>query len=302
MNKTAREDKFCFCWWLVFLSMLSLLLPTLCFYGFLTDKTFYIIQFVIQIFLMIPAIIGLIPIIFKKETCELGFHKFPPVLVPIIIALPIFLQQFINIFMLPFNRILIFLFDTGTTDLLVKPDGVLNWILAILSICILAPVIEEILCRGILMHYLKPYGILVSLIVSALAFALLHFDPKTLIPIFFLGLLFGVIRLLTNSIWGAILAHSANNILAFILQMLPQTQQSANVILLTLSVILFPLLFVLLLKLSPKENREKIQIKPTKKMKLSVGAILCLSIYELYALLILIIKLSSFITGDSYLI
>lgn len=302
MNNMGGKRDFCTGWWIIFLTMLSLLIPSILVFGILTDENYYIIQFFTQLPLLIPSIIGLLLISMRGELSDLGFKKFPLVLIPVIILIPFVAQQFVNLSLLPFNKLLEFLFDIGKDDILPHPHNTLNLILGIISICILAPLIEEFLCRGVFMHYLKPYGLLVSLTASSLAFSLLHFDPKTFILIFFLGILFGGIRILTNSLWACILAHSANNILAFILQLHPDVLQNANIFIVITSIILFPLLFILLLKLSPKKNREKIQIKPLKKMRVSVGAILCLSVYELYALLLLIINLSSIITGDSYLI
>ena len=302
MNNIGRKRDFCTGWWIIFLTMLSLLIPSVFVFGILTDENYYIIQFFTQLPLLIPSLLGLILISKRGELEGLGFKRFPKILIPVIILIPFVAQQFVNFSLLPFNKILEILFDVGKEEILPVPHNALNLISGIISICILAPLIEEFLCRGVFMYYLRPYGLLVSIIASSLAFSLLHFDPKTFILIFFLGVLFGVIRILTNSLWACILAHASNNILAFILQLHPEILQDANIFILISSIILFPLLFTLLLKLSLKTNREKIQIKPLKKMRVSVGAILCVSIYELYALLLLIIKLSSVITGDSYLI
>lgn len=79
-------------------------------------------------------------------------------------------------------------------------------------ICLIIPMLEEILFRGILFRYLKTNsGLTFSIVVQALAFALIHGQLYRVIYAFFLGLVFCSIYLWCKSIWASVLAHIVYN-------------------------------------------------------------------------------------------
>ena len=79
------------------------------------------------------------------------------------------------------------------------------------------PFVEEVFFRGFLFAGLAArYGLYVGVAVSAVLFALVHFSPATIIPIFVTGVLFALVYHTTRSIWIPIAAHSAQNILALL--------------------------------------------------------------------------------------
>jgi len=87
-----------------------------------------------------------------------------------------------------------------------------------LGAVVLAAVCEEILFRGILMQLLARGGRWRSAIfVSALLFAVFHLDFIGLLPRTLLGVYFGILVWRSGSIFPAMLAHGANNLLAFAL-------------------------------------------------------------------------------------
>lgn len=83
---------------------------------------------------------------------------------------------------------------------------------------ILAPVIEEIVFRGILLRGLQSrYGFLSSAVITSAIFAILHPQlPMGFLSIFTLGLVFSTLVGITGSLWPAILAHGINNALVFV--------------------------------------------------------------------------------------
>lgn len=82
---------------------------------------------------------------------------------------------------------------------------------------VVAPLTEEILFRGFLYGTLRRYaGAFGSIVVSALAFALLH-EPITFLPIFVIGCLLAYLYERTGSIVAPIAAHAANNLYTFVL-------------------------------------------------------------------------------------
>ncbi|HCY6405554.1 TPA: CPBP family intramembrane metalloprotease [Staphylococcus aureus] len=88
--------------------------------------------------------------------------------------------------------------------------------LALISIAIIPPITEEIICRGLIIRVLFRNHLFLGLIVSSIFFALIH-ESDTLIgylPYFYLGLIFGYTYLKTKRLEVPILIHFINNLLA----------------------------------------------------------------------------------------
>ncbi len=85
----------------------------------------------------------------------------------------------------------------------------------IISTCILAPLLEELLCRGMVLRGLltrmKPGR---AIFWSALIFAVMHMNPWQSIPAFLIGLLLGWVYWRTHSLWATIFMHCLNNSLS----------------------------------------------------------------------------------------
>lgn len=83
---------------------------------------------------------------------------------------------------------------------------------ALLLIAVLPAVVEEHLCRGLMLRGMsRVSGAWPAILVVALIFAFLHLNPYRLLPTFALGILLGYIAIRTNSIFPAILGHFMNN-------------------------------------------------------------------------------------------
>lgn len=88
---------------------------------------------------------------------------------------------------------------------------------AIMKVVIVAPVIEEFIFRGIIMHGLmRNYSKFTAVFVSALMFALFHLNPWQLPATFVLGLMLGILMVRTRNIFLCILGHAINNGLVLI--------------------------------------------------------------------------------------
>jgi membrane protease YdiL (CAAX protease family) len=88
---------------------------------------------------------------------------------------------------------------------------------AILKVVIMAPVIEELIFRGIIMHGLmRNYSRFTAVFVSALLFALFHLNPWQFPATFVLGLILGILMVRTRNIFLCILGHAINNGLVLI--------------------------------------------------------------------------------------
>lgn len=82
----------------------------------------------------------------------------------------------------------------------------------ILLIALLPAVVEEHLCRGLMLRGLeRKSGNWPAIILVAAIFAFLHLNPYRFLPTFALGILLGYIAIQTGSIYPAILGHFMNN-------------------------------------------------------------------------------------------
>ena len=103
-------------------------------------------------------------------------------------------------------------FEALLRDLL-QIDGTADLVLTVAVAVVLAPVLEEALFRGLILHGLaRRRGPRSATLWTAAFFAFFHFyNPWQIIPTFFLGLLLGWVVLVTRSLWSSIVLHSAFN-------------------------------------------------------------------------------------------
>jgi membrane protease YdiL (CAAX protease family) len=82
----------------------------------------------------------------------------------------------------------------------------------LLVLAILAPLVEELVFRGLLYGWLAGrWGHLAAFLMSSLAFAAAHYEPAHVVLVAPLGLWFGWLRWRTNSLVPSIVAHVINN-------------------------------------------------------------------------------------------
>lgn len=87
-------------------------------------------------------------------------------------------------------------------------------ILMAISICIIAPAIEEIIFRGFLLRAFSKKGEWFAVVVSAMLFSITHGNIPQALGAFFIGILFGFIAIKTKSLVAPIILHIINNTLA----------------------------------------------------------------------------------------
>lgn len=84
-------------------------------------------------------------------------------------------------------------------------------------VCIAAPLLEEILCRGIFLRsFLENYSAKKAILWSALIFAVLHMNPWQAIPAFVIGYFMGWLFYRTKSLLPSIIVHFLNNFVAYV--------------------------------------------------------------------------------------
>ncbi|MCG6188335.1 CPBP family intramembrane glutamic endopeptidase [Maribellus maritimus] len=96
-------------------------------------------------------------------------------------------------------------------------DSDFGWWGAFIKVAVVAPVVEELIFRGIILQGLRRnYNAFVAVFMSALLFSLYHLNPWQMPATFILGLLLGWIMIRTNNIVLSILGHSINNLLVLL--------------------------------------------------------------------------------------
>ena len=253
-----------------------LILITMCLlfaFGFLGFIPFfaeheYFLTALGEVSFLLPVFLGLGAL--KNKNVEKSLRKgFAPSLVPILFLIPFCMQTFVVTITLPLHSLLYRLFGD-------MPDNVGNavsaaeFFLQILTVCILPAVIEELLCRGVIMEMLKPYGIVVSMLVSAFAFAILHFSAYSVPVIFMMGILLAAVKLLTGSLWACIFVHFSNNFISLIANLIPENSGWLSEVIAAAAFLLFPILLMRLLK-----KTRAAQITDTKCKKVTFSPVMC---------------------------
>lgn len=97
------------------------------------------------------------------------------------------------------------------------PDVYGRGMWAFATLVIAAPLLEELLFRGMLLESARRrYGDTIAWLLSSLLFAVVHLHPTVAVNAFFMGLVLGFVYLLTESLWGSVLLHAVNNLIAYL--------------------------------------------------------------------------------------
>ncbi len=85
----------------------------------------------------------------------------------------------------------------------------------LLVLAVLAPIVEELVFRGLLYGWVAGrWGPLPAFVVSSLVFAAAHAEPAHIMLVLPLGFWFGWLRWRTNSLWPTLITHMINNAFA----------------------------------------------------------------------------------------
>ena len=81
--------------------------------------------------------------------------------------------------------------------------------------CIAAPVVEELVFRGIIQQLARPLGERQAVALQAVLFAVQHRGPAGMAYALVCGLVLGTLRSRTGSVWPGMFLHTLNNLLVF---------------------------------------------------------------------------------------
>ena len=125
-----------------------------------------------ELMFLVPIGLGLIYLKITKQNGEnpLAIKPVPSGLLVLSVLCIMGAQYFITYITLPIQAILIFIFGAETaTSQMAVPSGFWEFIAAFITLCVVAPIVEELLCRGILIRLFEKYGATIAVFASSFA-------------------------------------------------------------------------------------------------------------------------------------
>ncbi len=105
----------------------------------------------------------------------------------------------------------------------------------VLTIAILAPVVEELIFRGLVLgHLLTKMKRPAAILLSSLIFGVIHLNPLQIIYAALMGALLAFIYVRSCSIWAAVFAHAGFNLVGVIAQLFMDEPTAAGYVLMLL--------------------------------------------------------------------
>lgn len=136
-----------------------------------------------------------------------------------------------------------------------------NTLIDIIAVAIIAPIIEEIVFRGLVFTRLnKGINTVVAVILSSLLFAIMHMQLIWIIYAFIFGIIFNLIYIRFKSLLANILLHMSYNSVPFILMAIMGENAeniSINYVLAALSAIVIGTMTYVILKITKNRTEQK---------------------------------------------
>ncbi|HEX6289728.1 MAG TPA: CPBP family intramembrane glutamic endopeptidase [Herpetosiphonaceae bacterium] len=158
---------------------------------------------------------------------EIGF-RMPPLLALLLTPLLFFGQLLVLMVVNVILMTLIGEFENPQIAALTDPRGFswLNFAFVFIVGAIIAPIVEEIVFRGLLYQWLRTHtSAVAAIVVSGMIFSLVHIYPVVLLPLFAVGVILAAVFEWTKSLWITIVLHFFQNAMAisvfFLLQAYP---------------------------------------------------------------------------------
>lgn len=101
--------------------------------------------------------------------------------------------------------------------------GIEGWWQTLLVVVVFPALVEELFFRGVMFSALEHCGTWPALLLTALAFAMIHGDIRNFAGPLLAGLIYGYMTYVLDSVWPAVFAHMVNNALASFLSNTAET-------------------------------------------------------------------------------
>lgn len=95
------------------------------------------------------------------------------------------------------------------------PQSTTSLILFGLQLCVLTPIVEEFVFRGMIFQSMRRFGDSFALTISAILFALFHGNMIQAPNAFLMGIVIGYFVLYSGSLWVGVIIHMVNNLFSF---------------------------------------------------------------------------------------
>lgn len=141
---------------------------------------------------------------------------------------------------------------TAQVQNVTPPANIFEYLTGIVCIAFVPAVCEELLCRGIVVREYELYSKKTAVIVSAMAFSLLHNSAPMLVYTFLIGLVLAFVVEQTESIYPAMIIHFAINFFSLTVNYLsnsvvPMHMQPEFALIVNLIFVFLALIFALLM-------------------------------------------------------
>lgn len=177
----------------------------------------------------------------KKFTKAFKFKKVNVLILLIAIAIGLIMLFGTNDFIYLTDHLLRLTGYSKSTDLPFVMDSVGNLILGLVLMAVIPGVVEELMFRGMILGgMLKGLNTwkqkIISVVLSALIFALVHGSAQQFVFPFIMGIVFGSVYLLTDNLWYTIAMHCCNNGLVVLLNYLATVGGQGSEVAITINV------------------------------------------------------------------
>ncbi len=190
---------------------------------FVYNRLYFHLQFIIpQILLpVLTALVGcLIPIVGRFKFSDCVKNKKVPVKYFILCVFIFWGLSTVSSYVSYAISDLLILIGVPVTDVnsvLPVPDGIFEIFLFVLVMAVLPAICEELIYRGFLLGGLAQYGKVGAIVVSSIAFGLMHATVQQIPFAFFIGLFLGYVTLRFESLVLPIFLHFINNFTACVI-------------------------------------------------------------------------------------
>ena len=125
----------------------------------------------------------------------------------------LFVALAVNLTFAVVNAYLVLPFHYGEFMQSIEQTPATNYelVLALLTTAVVPAFVEELLFRGVILGNLMPFGRDTAIILSALAFGLMHQNAGQFLYTTVMGLVLGYIFVVSGNIWCGVLIHFVNN-------------------------------------------------------------------------------------------
>ena len=169
------------------------------------------------------GIMGLVPFILYKlftrtkprqQFSDYGFRKTSAktIMYAVLLSIAVYICV---IFVQSFWMTILYTFGypigSGGTGEGIEGDPIVSFFVGIVFVAVLPGIFEEFAHRGLILNNIKQHGVWRAICITALLFALMHLSIVKVGYTFLVGIVLGIVAVVTRSIWPCIVIHFTNN-------------------------------------------------------------------------------------------